>query len=443
MGAEIDIEGSLTETRGGTDAAGANLYVGIDVGRFNHLVTAIPEARMENGSWDRAVARRFPTSSSGFAELVDWLEGFGTDRDHVRIGCEPTGGWYARTIVAWLERAGYQLDWLQNWAVHDRRHLLIGKQAKTDALDARLIARLLYERERLGMVGGFLHRPPRSADGMRLLVRNRFKLLTMHTRYRLQLGGIEDVLFPEFKEFFKGSTTSTAARRILEHFPTPAELASASVEDVHEVLYRQARVFRMVDAVGRLRSLAVASAGLTADIGQIVHTQRWLLRQLNVLDDELVRADAAIVEVLDAWPARDRAVMASMPGMSPLRQAVLLSTIGELSTFKTDRQLRKLLGWYPESLESGSSIARSQLGGSGNRLARRELWLWSMSIIAPRFPANGFKAYYMRLKDRGLAGHVAIGHVASKLVTVLFHCMRAGEPYDPVRHARDLGLGDA
>ncbi len=65
-----------------------------------------------------------------------------------------------------------------------------------------------------------------------------------------------------------------------------------------------------------------------------------------------------------------------------------------------------------------------------------------MGIVAARFPDNPFKTYYHRLRERGLTGHVAIGHVASKLITVLFYCMRNGEPYDPVRHARDLGSGD-
>ena len=35
-----------------------------------------------------------------------------------------------------------------------------------------------------------------------------------------------------------------------------------------------------------------------------------------------------------------------------------------------------------------------------------------------------------------------IGHVAGTLISVLFHCMRSGQPYDPLRHAQDLGLGD-
>jgi len=105
------------------------------------------------------------------------------------------------------------------------------------------------------------------------------------------------------------------ARRVLEHFPTPAELAAAPLEDLREVLYRQARATRMVQAAGRLHEVAGRSAGLTEGVELIVKTQRHLLRQLNVLDDELRIAGAAIGEALDTWPARDRAIMASLPGM--------------------------------------------------------------------------------------------------------------------------------
>lgn len=439
MGAE-SYDVALTETRGGTVPAGSHLFVGIDIGRFRHLVAAIPQERMANGTWERAVARGFATNADGFTQLVAWLQSFGIAVEDVRVGLEPTGGLYSRTVVAWLVRHDFQVDWLQNWAVHDRRHLLIGKQAKTDELDARLIARLLYERECLGLVGGFLHRQPVAADALRMLVRNRYKLLTLHTRHRLQLAALEDVIFPEFKEVFRGSQTRAAARRVLEHYPTPADLAAAAPEDVREVVYRQARATRLVAAAARLQLLAAQSAGVTDGVEQIIKTQRHLLRQLNVLDEELAVADRAIAEALETWPARERAILASLPGMSVQRQAVLLSAMGELATFRTDRQLRKLLGWYPEALESGSSVSKHRLGLSGNRLARRELWLWSMAIVAPRFPDNPFRTYYRRLRDRGVPGNNAIGHVAGKLISVLFHCMRTGQPYDPARHAHDLGF---
>jgi transposase len=196
MGAQ-STNAALTETGGGPAPDGTRLYVGIDVGRRHHLVVAIPRQRMENASWEHAAARKIATNGDGFRDLAGWLESFELEVEQVRIACEPTGGWYARTVVSWLEGYGYRVDWLQNWALHERRQLAIGKQTKTDALDARLIARLLYERDLLGMTPGFLHRPPRNTDALRLLVRNRSKLVGQRTRYRLQLTAIEDVLFPE------------------------------------------------------------------------------------------------------------------------------------------------------------------------------------------------------------------------------------------------------
>jgi len=58
-------------------------------------------------------------------------------------------------------------------------------------------------------------------------------------------------------------------------------------------------------------------------------------------------------------------------------------------------------------------------------------------------PPNPFRTYYQRLRGRGMSGSVAIGHLAGKLISVLYFCLRSGQPYDPIRHARDLGLGDA
>jgi hypothetical protein len=34
-------------------------------------------------------------------------------------------------------------------------------------------------------------------------------------------------------------------------------------------------------------------------------------------------------------------------------------------------------------------------------------------------------------------------HLAGKLISVIFYCLRSGTTYDPQRHARDLGIADA
>ena len=66
-----------------------------------------------------------------------------------------------------------------------------------------------------------------------------------------------------------------------------------------------------------------------------------------------------------------------------------------------------------------------------------------MSLLAPRHAPTPFRTYYQRLRQRGMRGNAAVGRVAGKLITVLFHCLKSDELHDPERHACDLGCGDA
>lgn len=432
---------ALTEDWGGQVPTGRRLYVGLDVGRRQHMVAAIPGDRMAGDGWQRAPVKGFDSTAGGFAELETWLETFGVPVQQTVVGLEPSGGWYGRPVTEWLEARGYSVVWLQNWAVHERRTLLIGKQTKTDALDARLLARVLFEKDALGTTTSILIRPPRSVIALRLLLRNRLRLVEDRIRFRGQLTGIEDVLFPELKEFFTSSISGLVARAVLECYPTPRDLAQADPAEIRRQISRRTRNGPGPARIEELRRLAAASAGLTRDVEPIVLTQAWLLRRLATVDSDLAGLDVSLREVLSNWPSRELEVMESFPCMSPLREAVLLGAIGDIATYRDDRQLRKQLGWYPEARESGSSLAYYRLGSSGNRMARREIWLWCLQLLAPRQPDTPFRGAYRRLRSRGLVGRNAIGHMASKLVSVLFFCLRHGELYDAERHARSLERG--
>lgn len=435
-------DAALTESRGGAASAGSMLFVGIDVGRHHHQVAAVSRERMEDGSWERVGVRKVAANAMGYRDLLEWLARSGAPAEHVRVGLEPTGGWYARTVVSCLEMYGYHVHWLQNWALHERRQLILGKQTKTDAVDARLIARLLYEREQLGQSRAFLRPAYSGTESLRMLVRNRLKLVNFRTRYRLQLGAVEDVLFPEFKLFFRARSTGKTARLLLEHYPTPAALSAAAPGELVQVVVKEGRAAILARRLPELQHLAAVSAGLVQDIEHLLRLQAWLLRQLRILDTEIEAADVTISDALMSWPAEILTVLQSFPHMSGWRAAVLLSAIGDVGAFRSDRELRKHLGWYPELVESGTSVHRHRLGQKGNRIARREVWLWVMTLIKSDSDARTFRIYYERLRARGMPGKVAIGHVAGKLISVLFFCLRKGEPYDASRHARDLGLDD-
>ena len=72
--------------------------------------------------------------------------------------------------------------------------------------------------------------------------------------------------------------------------------------------------------------------------------------------------------------------------------------------------------------------AKHVLGDKGNRLARREIWLWAFSVLTPKTPPTPFLTYYQNLRGRGMRGNVAMGHLAGKLISVLFFCLKGRVP---------------
>src|SRR5579864_8150332 len=106
-------------------------YVGVDVSMEWLDVNILGEAR----NW------RFANSACGWVELIAKL----TDRGQVVVGVEPSGG-YERKLVKALVRAGIEVRWCDPARVRALARAL-GAPAKTDAIDARMIARFVAQAE--------------------------------------------------------------------------------------------------------------------------------------------------------------------------------------------------------------------------------------------------------------------------------------------------------
>src|SRR5207302_6673 len=128
---------------------------------------------------------------------------------------------------------------------------------KTDATDARLMARMGFLHEQVGEEFSIqpvrLERPDEAALGAS--VRDMVKLQKEITRRLNQLQQVVAVTFPELKTFFVDSTAGLAARALLERFPTPEDIARANPEEVRGVLVA-ARAYRHAKRADELIALA-------------------------------------------------------------------------------------------------------------------------------------------------------------------------------------------
>src|SRR5437016_6570658 len=361
------------------------VYVGIDLGYREHVVAATPlqafNPQRQPDGWKRVRTLKFGSDAAGYQRLQRYLERCSADPADFLVLLEPTGGSYGLSLILFLLGKGYRVLQVDNRTVKEYREKVFGLEAKTDDVDARLMARMGFLHEMVGEE--FSIQPVHLIDGdaaaLRVMVRDLEKLTREITRRRNQLQQIAAATFPEFKTFFRDSTASSAARALLAHFPTPQTLAGADTDEVAEVLHA-ARAYSHAKRAAELQDLARSSAGA------LMHShhqwrQGWIIRQLDALEEARAELLNQIRQVLAKHPyAR---IIDSLPVKSPVWTATLIAAIGDIERFQDHRQFKRYLGWTPEIARSGSSVDKSKLARGGVRIARGALGQMALILLTP------------------------------------------------------------
>src|SRR5690348_126857 len=160
--------------------------VGIDVAKQAHVVCAL---EAPSGTI-RHKPSRIEATAEGYALLRSWLETWGSPAQTL-IGLEATGPLW-EPLYDTLTAAGYTV-WVLNprqtasWATS------LGLRAKTDGIDAQILAR--------GLLAGYARAstlPTEAVQELRALTRARRDLVQSQTAAKQRLRDELVVLFPEF-----------------------------------------------------------------------------------------------------------------------------------------------------------------------------------------------------------------------------------------------------
>ncbi|MFZ0381654.1 MAG: IS110 family transposase [Solirubrobacteraceae bacterium] len=154
------------------------------------------------------------------------------------------------------------------------------------------------------------------------------------------------------------------------------------------------------------------------------------LRQIAFIDTELAAVDRLIAQQALAWPEIRR--LMTVPGVNLICAASFLAAIGEPSRFLTSRKLVAYLGLDPKVRQSGEAPARSgRISKRGSASARWALVEAAWSVVKQPGP---LRAFYERI--RGRRGHGKAIVATARKLTVLFWCMLTrGQDYAHQRPA--------
>jgi transposase len=141
------------------------------------------------------------------------------------------------------------------------------------------------------------------------------------------------------------------------------------------------------------------------------------MRHIEFLDTEIADVERVIARY--ALSCSDARRLMSVPGVNVICAATFLAAVGDIRRFRTSRQLVGYLGLDPRVRQSGSAPAKSgRISKRGAGTVRWALVEAAASVIRQPGPLH---AYYQRLRAR--RGHqIAVVAVARKLA-VLFWCL--------------------
>ena len=341
--------------------------------------------------------RSFGTFQNDIAQLGAWLATLQVEL----VAMESTSVYWMPTHAKLVE-LGFKV------LVINASHFKILKGRKTDVEDAYHLATLA----RAGMLRGS-RVMPREDNEVREMVRSRVKLVQTATSFKnrvlklLEKSGFKlaDVMSDVF-----GKTGTIILNGLLDR--------SAPGEIVAEIERRMG--YRLKTPKQRL--LDALSVPMTDDLHfsleNTIGTYADLQMRITEVEERLearfeARGDTHKIDLL-----------LTLPGVSKIAAMTLLAELGDLSSFKSAKDLSSWAGMCPGNNESAGKRGATTTRKGNSHLRRI---LCEVALSASKAECY-FKTRYMGIKSQ--RGHkravVAIGHI---LLRVVYHMLTKNDPY--------------
>ena len=385
------------------------IYVGIDVAKDTHYAAAM-------NSSGEVLVEPFPfeNDAAGFCLLQKKLSAF--DKDDLLIGLESTGI-YSENLICFLFGAGYRLAVINPIQTATLRKSSIRK-TKTDKVDTLLIIKSL-------MVNTYRLYSERDAESLKLksLCRFRQNLKKSKARLKIQLSGYVNLLFPELAGFFKSGIHIATCYALLKKHSSPEDIAALRLSVLSTLLSNASHGRFGKDTAEALKSLAKSSVGVKNAYISIQITQT--IAQIELLEQQIDELEAVISETMKNL----NSVIMTVPGIGAVDGAMILGEIGDIHRFSSPGKLLAYAGLDPTVCQSGKFTAKStKMSKRGSKMLRYALInaAWQLTLHD-----QTFSDYYNLKRSQGLNHYGALGHVAHKLVRVIFKLLRDNTTFQP------------
>ena len=373
--------------------------LGIDIAKLDHVASCI------DSSTNEVVFSNFKFKNDfrGFCSLLDKIRTF--DAENLIIGMESTSH-YGENLISFLFKQHFKVALINPLQTSHLRKANI-RDAKNDRLDSLNIARSLI----FGKLN-FVSEKNIDCFSLKKLTRFRSNLIKQRSKAKIQLTSLLDLLFPELQYLFKSKIHSKAIYSLLKKYPSAEEIAALKDDEISNLLYASSKGHFRKEKSIELKSLAKTSVGIK-DTSISLHVIQ-LIELIELYDRQIKDIVTKITDTVDKLDTK----LLSVPGINIISCAIILGETGNLDNFSDSKKLLAFAGLDPKIRQSGNFYASScRMSKKGSPYLRYALVFTAWNIVRH---SEKFNTYYCLKRSQGKSHYSALGHVAHKLVRVIF-----------------------
>lgn len=385
------------------------ILVGIDVSKDKHdcfISTSDGEVLFD--------VFTIANTMDGFSDLYEKISSVADDFSKVKVGLEATGH-YSYNILGFVLNKGlttYVINPLHTNLFRKGQSL---RKTKTDKLDAHVIATMLISDNLNPYIPVSYH-----ISELKSLTRHRFRLVKENSKFKTSLVRLVDIVFPELTKVVS-SVAQKSCLALLSELPSAKEIAECNLTHLTHLLLNNSNKMFGKDKAIQIRELARKSIGLNSN--SVSFELKQTISIIQFIQEQLDDVEKRIKEILKEI----NSPILSIPGISFKTAGSILAEIGDISRFDSPAKLLAFAGLDPSMYQSGKFFStHSVMVKRGSKYLRFALMTAARMVCLNDATFNEFKNKKMA---EGKHYMVTMGHVAKKLVRLIYYLLKTNNVY--------------
>ena len=386
-------------------------FLGIDIAKTNHVASLI-------GADGSVIIRaiKFKNSNEGYTKLLNTIQNKLNDLSNINIAMEATGHYWLSLYSALVDD-GFNVSVYNPYQIKSYRGAYNNRKQKNDIIDSIIIADYLRV---FGMKDSKL--PQEDLMALKQFTRFRSNIVENVSSIKVQVIGLLDKVFPEYKDFFC-DVFGVTSKQILLNCPTPDDIIRISTTKLANLLSKNSRGKFGKDDALNMKEVAKSSFGIKFTTDACSFEIKQLINQVIFLESQLEDVDKQISELYNKLDSH----LLSVPGIGIKLAPTILAEIGDINNFDKPSKLIAFAGVDPSENQSGNKLStNNKLSKRGSPYLRHAIYTASLVAISNE---PKLRSYYDKKINEGKHHFVALAGISRKLLTIIYYILKEDRDY--------------